>query len=231
MYAGRRDHQVKIRGFRIELGEIEACLLRHPSVRDAVVLTRQDQQDDARLVAYVVSEPPATEGGNPDLAPQLREALRQALPGYMVPAAFVFLDDFPTTVNGKLDRRALPAPGPSRPRLDAGYVAPRDSTEELLAEILAEALGLERVGIHDSFFELGGHSLIALRLMARARQALGVELPLSALYESPTVAALARAAIELQLEQADEGELAELLARAEGMSDEELAALADEREG
>ncbi len=182
-YLGRMDFQVKVRGFRIELGEIEAALLGHAGVREAVVLAREDAPGDRRIVAYVVP------GG--EVAPEsaeLRTQLGKRLPEYMIPSAFVVLDALPLTPNGKMDRRALPAP--EFAAVD-GYVAPRTPVEEVVAGIWAEVLRLERVGAEEGFFELGGHSLLATQVVSRARQAFGVEVPLRALFEAPTVAALA----------------------------------------
>jgi amino acid adenylation domain-containing protein len=193
-FLGRADHQVKIRGFRIELGEIEAALGQHPAVREAVVLAREDAAGDPsasprtekRLVAYVVAEreplPTTTD---------LRNFLKEKLPEYMVPAVFVLLEALPLMPNGKIDRRALPSPDRSRPELDKAFVAPRTPTEELLAEIWAQLLDLERVGIHDNFFDLGGHSLLATQLVSRMRETFQVEIPLRHLFEVPTVAGLA----------------------------------------
>jgi amino acid adenylation domain-containing protein len=184
-FLGRIDHQVKIRGYRIELGEIEATLQQHPAVREVVVLGREDVPGDKRLVAYVVAEnPPA------DLVDQLRAHLRASLPEYMVPAAFVTLDALPLTENGKIDRKALPAPDVSA-QLKAAYVAPRTPTEEILAGALGEVLGIERVGVEENFFDLGGHSLLAMRVISRVRQALFVELPLRDLFAAPTISRLA----------------------------------------
>jgi amino acid adenylation domain-containing protein len=181
VYLGRTDTQVKVRGFRIELGEIESALLAHPGVRAAVALAREDAPGERRLVAYVVPE-----GAAPD-ADALRAHLRERLPAYMVPAAFVVLEALPLTPSGKLDRRALPAPD-----FAAGerYAAPATPTEEVLAGIWAEILRADRVGVRETFFELGGHSLLAIRVVSRVRDALGVELPLRALFEAPTVAEL-----------------------------------------
>ncbi|HKH46871.1 MAG TPA: amino acid adenylation domain-containing protein, partial [Thermoanaerobaculia bacterium] len=191
-FQGRIDDQVKIRGFRIEPGEVEAVLGSHPEVRDAVALVR-----DGRLVAYVVVDPTddRTDRTDPtdrsDATSALAAWLRERLPDYMVPSAWVFLDALPLTPNGKVDRKALPAPGRTRAEA-AGYVAPSDPVEEQLAALWAEVLGLDRVGVEDDFFALGGHSLLATRVMSRVRTVLGVELPLRELFESPTVAALAR---------------------------------------
>jgi amino acid adenylation domain-containing protein len=178
-YLGRVDEQVKIRGVRIEPGEIEAVLCRHAGVRAAAVVAREDA-GEKRLVAYVVGDAGAE---------ALRAHLRESLPDHMVPAAFVALPSLPTTRNGKLDSRALPAPefGPARGR----YVAPRTPVEEVLAEVWAAVLRLERVGVEESFFDLGGHSLLATRVASRVREALGAEVPVRALFEAPTVAELA----------------------------------------
>jgi amino acid adenylation domain-containing protein len=179
-YLGRLDEQVKVRGFRIELGEIEGVLRRSEGVADCVVVAREDVPGEKRLVAYVVGD---VEAG------VLREHLRRELPEYMVPAAFVALERLPLTPSGKLDRKALPAPDFAS--AEGRYVAPRTPTEEVLAEIWAEMLGVERVGVAESFFELGGHSLLAARVVSRVRQVFGVEVPLRALFEGPTVGEVA----------------------------------------
>jgi acyl-coenzyme A synthetase/AMP-(fatty) acid ligase len=183
-YLGRIDDQVKIRGHRIELGEIEAALSQHPAVRETVVLAREDSPGEKRLVAYVVStDAPA------DLSERLRAHLRERLPEYMVPAAFVALEALPLTPNGKVDRRALPAPDGAA-YTTRGYEAPVGEVEAKLARIWAEVLKLERVGRHDNFFELGGHSLLATQVATRVRGALGVELPLRELFAAPMIADL-----------------------------------------
>jgi amino acid adenylation domain-containing protein len=186
-YLGRLDNQVKIRGFRIELGEIEAALQAHPVVRQAVVLAREGSGSSARrLVAYVVTAP-----GTDVSAADLRSFLGASLPSYMVPSAILRLNELPLTPNGKLDRRALPDPEPERAEGDA-FEAPRTPIEDLVAAIWVDLLRLDRVGREDDFFALGGHSLLATRLMSRLRQDLGVDLPLRELFESPTLAGLAR---------------------------------------
>ncbi|HVG44167.1 MAG TPA: amino acid adenylation domain-containing protein, partial [Longimicrobium sp.] len=179
-YLGSLDEQVKIRGFRIELGEIEARLAEHPEVREAVVLAREDEPGDRRLAAYVVGEAEAD---------ALRAHLRQSLPEYMVPGAFVFLDALPLTANGKLDRKALPAP--EHASAEETYVAPRTPVEEVLAEIWAEVLRLERVGVHDSFFDLGGHSLLIMRLLARIQATFDLEISIRTVFSMPTLEAMA----------------------------------------
>ena len=184
-FLGCLDHQVKLRGFRIELGEIEAVLGQNPAVREVVVVARDDTSDDKRLVAYVVLQHRAT-------VPELRRFLQKQLPAYMVPAAFVPLDALPLTANGKVDRRALPAPDAVRPEQEEIFVAPRTATEEVLASIWTEVLGFERLGIHDNFFDLGGHSLAATRIVSRVREAFQVELPLRWFFDAPSIAELAR---------------------------------------
>jgi amino acid adenylation domain-containing protein len=183
-YLGRADFQVKFRGFRVELGEIEATLDAHPAVAQSVVIVREDNPGDQRLVAYVVA-------ARADLsATELKQHLSQQLPQYMVPGAFVFLQALPLTSSGKVDRKALRAPGRSGPD-ESAYVAPRTDTEKVLAGIWAGLLGVERVGVHDDFFALGGHSLLATQVVSRVRQALGVELPVRELFGASTVETLA----------------------------------------
>ncbi len=184
-YLGRLDEQVKVRGLRIELGEIESALLRHPHVRTAVVVVREDVPGDRRLVAYVVP------GGEAPAPTALRSFLGSWLPEYMVPSAFVVLERLPLTPSGKVDRRALPAPSEMPGVVDASQVAPLGPVEELLAGLFAELLGVARVGAHDSFFELGGHSLLATRVVSRVLATFGVALSLREFFEAPTVARLA----------------------------------------
>jgi amino acid adenylation domain-containing protein len=183
-YMGRNDFQVKIRGFRIELGEIEAQIGAMEDVTQVVVLCREDRPGDKRLVAYLTAPQPID-------AAQLRARLAGALPAYMIPSAFVRLERLPLTANGKLDRRALPDPGHGALALRA-YEAPHDGREAAIAAIVAELLVRERVSRHDSFFELGGHSLLAVRLVARLRQAFNADIALAAVFEHPTIAALAQ---------------------------------------
>ncbi|HYG63657.1 MAG TPA: AMP-binding protein, partial [Thermoanaerobaculia bacterium] len=187
-FLGRTDHQVKVRGIRIEPGEIEAVLAAHPEVRAAAVLVRRSGEGDARLVACVV---PRT-GAAGDLPDELRQWLRVRLPEAMVPAGWAVLDALPLTPHGKVDRRALASAEAEEPVGGAAWAAPRTPTEELLAGLWAGLLGRERVGLHDDFFDLGGHSLLATRLVTRMAGAFGVEIPLRAVFEAPTVAGLAR---------------------------------------
>lgn len=178
---GRLDFQVKLRGYRIELGEIETVLLRQPGISDAVAVVREDRVGDARLVAYLVGEP---------IAPAvLGTALRQVLPAYMVPSAFVYLDALPQTANRKINRKALPAPADNAQPED--IVAPRDAMEIQLAHLFSELLGLPQVSIHDDFFALGGHSLLAVQLVAGINRLFGIEFPVSMLVQHGTVASLA----------------------------------------
>lgn len=185
-FMGRVDEQVKLRGFRVELGEVEAALLTHSEVEQAIVVSRE-HAGQKRLIAYVV---PANQQEELNVG-LLRTYLKTKLPDYMVPAVFVTLAAFPLTRNGKVDRRALPVPDQTKPELEADYVAPRNDLESKMAEIWAESLGVNRVGIHDNFFELGGHSLLATQLNARVVKVFAVELPLRSFFESPTVAGLA----------------------------------------
>ncbi|WNG56867.1 amino acid adenylation domain-containing protein [Archangium gephyra] len=184
-FRGRNDFQVKIRGFRIELGEIQSVLDKHAGVRQSVVVVREDVPGNKRLVAYWVAQ----EGQEPEDS-ELREHLKQKLPAHMVPSAFVKLEKVPLTPNGKVDRKALPAPqGVSAS--SAEFEPPRNELEVQLAALWCGVLGVPQVGIHDDFFSLGGHSLLATQLISRIRSAFGVELPLRAIFERPTIAALA----------------------------------------
>ena len=184
-YLGRLDHQVKIRGNRIELGEIEAALADHASVREAVVVVREDCNGEKRLVGYVVASGEATA-----TVSELREWLADRLPEYMIPQAFVQLDRLPLSENGKLDRKALPEPDEKRPEIDETYLGPRNVIEEIIVGIWEKTLGVDRVGINDNFVELGGHSLQATQLISRLRSALQVEVPLRKFLENPTVTRL-----------------------------------------
>ncbi|WP_439943819.1 amino acid adenylation domain-containing protein [Streptomyces sp. BBFR115] len=192
-FVGRADDQVKIRGFRIEIGEVEAVLARYPGIARAVAVVREDVPGDKRLVGYAVPAP----GRSPEEIAQLPGLLRRhaagPLPDYMVPAAVVVLDRLPLTANGKLDRKALPVPDYA---LASTHRAPTTVREEMLCAAFAEVLGLPGVGVDDHFFELGGHSLLATRLVARVRALLGMEITIRALFEAPTVAALAGALVE-----------------------------------
>ena len=186
-YLGRIDNQVKVRGYRIELGEIEATLAEHPEVKSCAVLAREDEPGNKQLVGYV--SPQKDESLT---AEDLRQFLRAKLPEYMVPSQIVFLGSIPLTQNGKVDRKALPAPSHANVSVAQEFVAPRSETEELLAAIWIELLKVERIGIHDDFFDLGAHSLMAMRAVSKIRDVFGVDLPLATLLEAPTIAALAK---------------------------------------
>ncbi|WP_269633995.1 AMP-binding protein, partial [Pelomonas sp. BJYL3] len=216
-YLGRNDFQVKIRGFRIELGEIEAKLaaLGAEEAGDVVVLAREDQPGDKRLVAYYTGTASAE---------QLRAQAEATLPSYMVPAACVQLASLPLNPNGKLDRKALPAPDEQAWSRRA-YEAPQGEVEATLAALWAELLQLERVGRHDNFFELGGHSLMAVQLMSRMRVTFGVELPLSTLFDTPSLTELAHAVLQASAAQYEAQDIAQAMAQLEGLSEEEIAAL------
>jgi amino acid adenylation domain-containing protein len=217
-FLGRIDHQVKVRGFRIELGEIESALLSTEGVEASVVIVREDVPGDRRIVAYVVRT------GEAATVAALREELGDRLPEYMVPSLFVFLEALPLTQNGKVDRKRLPAPESSRPDLGEGFIEPRTALEMQVAEVWAEVLGVDRVGLRDSFWSLGGHSLLATRVFSRLYDALGIDLPLQTLFEAPTLERFATAIGEKFL--AEQGD--DLLAELDGLSEEEIRALLEE---
>jgi amino acid adenylation domain-containing protein/non-ribosomal peptide synthase protein (TIGR01720 family) len=212
---GRSDLQVKIRGFRVELGEIEAALGQHPCVREAVVVAREDAGHDKRLVGYVVPQEAGEGGRGRALDAELRGHLRERLPDYMVPSAFVTLDALPLTPNGKVNRRSLPAPAAPQPGEAGEGAAPRTPVEEVLAAVWSGVLGLERVGVNDNFFELGGHSLLATQVISRVRAAFRVELPLRRMFETPTVAGMA-AWVEAALKSSVESDAPPLRPAARG---------------
>jgi amino acid adenylation domain-containing protein len=185
-FLGRLDHQIKIRSYRIEPAEIESVLAGHQSVSEAIVLAREDRFGDQRLIAYLVPE-----SGQVPTVDGLHKHLKDRLPEYMMPSAFMLLDELPLSPNGKVDRNALPTPDDSTDEEKDSFRAPRTRVEEVLAGIWAEVLEVKQVGIDDNFFDLGGHSLLATQLISRIRDALGVEVPLRSLFESPTIAGLA----------------------------------------
>jgi amino acid adenylation domain-containing protein len=186
-FLGRLDHQVKIRGYRIELGEIESVLDSHSKIRKSVVLAREDTPGEKRLVAYLVGE------GEPQpTVSELRTFLKAKLPDYMVPSAFVFLEEFPLTPNGKIDRNALPEPDTERPELEEAYVAPRTETEKTLARIWSEILGIDPIGVQDDFFEIGGHSLATLRVVSKIDDIFHTKLSRLVVFERRTIESLSR---------------------------------------
>ena len=186
-FIGRYDNQVKLRGFRVEPGEIETVLLGQPKLSDAVVMLHTDDSGEKRLVAYAVAR-----GDKAPSVGELRDYVASRLPNYMVPSVFVLLDELPLTDNGKVDRDALPEPLDMLAARGAEYTAPQNELEQQIAQIWEEVLGLDGVGIHDNFFDLGGHSLMATQVVSRIREQLGIELPLSEIFEYSTVAELAQ---------------------------------------
>ncbi len=192
-FLGRADHQVKVRGFRIELGEIESALNQHPDIREAVVIVREDIPGDARLVAYLVFNSGCAQSGG-----DLRQFLKSHLPDYMVPSAFVSMEALTLTRNGKVDRKALPAPEGASTA--AALISPRNPTEEVLCAIWCEILGIEQIGVEDNLFERGAHSLLVTQVLSRVRKTFKVEPPLRLFFESPTVAGMARAIDRLMSE-------------------------------
>jgi acyl carrier protein len=198
-FTGRMDEQVKVRGFRIELGEIESVLREHESVIDAVVIALEDKGTEKRLVAYVVTAQEASRNIS-----ELRSYLKERLPDYMIPSAFVYLDALPLTSHGKIDRRALPAPDGERPALAEAFLAPRTPTEKSLASIWTKLLGINRIGINDNYFELGGDSLLATQLVSQVRRVFEVELPLVDLFRHPTLAEFAASVEEAIIQQMEE---------------------------
>ncbi|NCQ83110.1 MAG: amino acid adenylation domain-containing protein [Microcystis aeruginosa W13-18] len=193
-YLGRIDNQVKIRGFRIELGEIEAVLTQYPQVQSSVIIAREDTPGNKRLVAYIVPEKEATPTPN-----EMRQCLKEKLPEYMIPSAFVILESLPLTPNGKIDRRALPAPEQNYERTDK-FILPRNPIEEILVTIWTEVLKVQQISINDNFFELGGHSLLATQLISRIRTNLSIEIPLRSLFAAPTIEELGQQIQQLQQE-------------------------------
>jgi amino acid adenylation domain-containing protein len=220
-FLGRLDNQVKIRGFRIEVGEIEAELSQHPAVQQAAIVDREDRPGNKRLVAYFVPNQ-QEQVPSPD---ELRLFLKEKLPDFMVPSAFVHLDVLPLTPNGKVNRQALPVPDPSHMGGKVTFVPPRNLTEETLASIWGDLLGLKQVGIHDDFFDLGGHSLLATQVISRLRQALSVELPLRCLFESSTIAELAELVVAQQIKQVESDTLEQILAEVDELSEDKVKKL------
>ena len=216
-YLGRIDNQVKLRGFRIELGEIESVLAQHQSVREAVVVAREDMPGSRQLVAYAVPAEAASLSVS-----SLKDFLSHKLPPYMIPSFFVLLDALPLTPNGKIDRKALPAPDRTGLIYKEDFVSPDTPTEKIIAGIWAEVLGLKHVGIHDNFFELGGHSLLATQVISRLRKAFQIEIPLRTLFESPTVEELALALQQREGEREKVEQRAALLLKVAELSEDEV---------
>ncbi len=225
-YLGRLDFQVKLRGFRIELGEIEVRLRQHPAVRAAVVAARPNSQGEPQLVAYAVL------ANNPELPSpsptELQHYLAQTLPSYMVPAAFVFLEELPLTPNGKIDRNALPAPEGNRATLDSAFVAPQTPLEQVLASEWAAILGMTPIGLHDNFFEMGGNSLAAMRLISSLSNTFEVDIDLRSLFAAPSVAKMAALLLSDAEASARIERTAELLLELAQLSDDEVEAMMSE---
>ena len=216
-FIGRIDNQVKIRGFRIELTEIETVLSQHSEIGQVIVTIREDQPGDKSLVAYIVPN-------NSQLtSSQVRNFLSEKLPNYMIPNAFVLLDAFPLSPNGKINRRGLPAPDSSQRSLAVEFVAPRTATEQELASIWAEVLRLEQVGLYDNFFELGGHSLLATQVISRLKEAFAIDFPFRYFFANPTIDQLAKQVINQQVEQSKNDALAKILGEVDQLSEEEAA--------
>jgi amino acid adenylation domain-containing protein len=224
VHKGRKDLRVKVRGYRVECTEVERALLEHAAIKKAVVMARQDVLGEARVVAYFTS---FSQPG-PSVS-ELRRFLAEKFPDYMIPSVFVMLDAIPLTPGGKVDRKALPLPSSARPKLDTSFVAPTTPVEKKLAQIWADVLSIDQVGIHDNFFDLGGHSLLATQVISRVINTFRVELPVQFLFESPTVADMAVVITENQAKKVGPEDLARMLAELEALSDEEARQrLADE---
>jgi amino acid adenylation domain-containing protein len=221
-YLGRSDFQVKLRGFRIELGEIESLLRQHASVKDALVILREDVAGDQRLTAYVIPEDSSN-------AQALTIMLKVKLPEYMVPSDIVFLETFPLTSSGKIDRKFLPQPAHDRSRLADQFIAPRTPYEKQLARIWSEIMTLENPGLHDNFFELGGHSLLATRVISRINCSFDTQLPLRNIFESPTIAELAQALLVNKARALQEAALTTLLDQLKNLTEAEAEQLFAEK--
>ena len=219
-FLGRQDEQVKVRGFRIEPGEIEIVLAQHPAIRDCAVAAREDTPGDRRLVAYVVADP-----HHPVTATELRGHLKTKLPAYMIPTAYVWIDQLPLSPNGKLDRNRLPTPTTGRPELGQTYAPPRTAVEVALGRIWQDVLQIDEIGIHDNFFDLGGHSLLATQVASRIRDTLHHELPLRQLFEHPTIHTLATTIVDAVAERVQATRTLSMLDEIEQLSDSRATAL------
>jgi amino acid adenylation domain-containing protein len=215
-FIGRADNQVKIRGYRIELDEIETMLRSHPAVRQCAVAAREDTPGDKWLIGYVVMRT-----GAQAKVDELRDFIKQKLPDYMIPSAWVCLDELPLLPNGKVDRRALPIPGQDGSELEKPYEAPRTPTEVALANVWREVLNIDKVSVHDNFFDLGGHSLLATQVLSRIRQSLEAEVPLRAIFEAPTIKEMALAIAAHQAKAARQKDLEWTLREVDALSEEE----------
>jgi amino acid adenylation domain-containing protein len=208
-FLGRIDQQVKIRGFRVELGEIEALLSQHPAIQEVVVIVREDKPGDKRLVAYIMPNAEAP------TASELRSFLKEKLTEYMIPSAFIMLESLPLTPNGKVDRKVLATLEQVQSETESTFIPPRTPVEEILAEIWAEILGLEKVGVNHNFFELGGHSLLATQVISRIHDSFQIQLPLRTLFENQTIADLAMSIFEQIADETEDEEMDRILAELE----------------
>jgi acyl carrier protein len=221
LYRERKDFQVKIRGNRVEIAEAEGALLEHPLIKEAVIVAREEQPGNIRLVAYLTSNRmPA-----PNVS-ELRNFLKEKLPDYMIPSAFVLLDALPHTPNGKIDRNALPAPGQSRPKLQVAYLPPGTPTEHTLVQVWADVLKLDQVGVDDNFFDLGGNSLLASQVISRVIKTFTIEIPIALLFDSPTISKMAAVIDDHQGKFLRDKELANILDELESLPDEKAQQLA-----
>nr|QEO74680.1 condensation domain-containing protein [uncultured bacterium] len=216
----RMDQQVKVRGFRVELGEVESLLNQYWAIVESVVIAGKDSLGDTRLIAYIVPE----EGVEPTSS-EMWNFLQEKLPSYMLPSVFVTIKELPLTPNGKVDRKALPLPEQIGDEVSTSFIAPRTAMEEMVAEIWRQTLGITQVGVESNFFDLGGHSLLGTRVMSQIRENCGIELPVRVLFESPTIAALARKIEEAQSKETEFGRILSMLENMENASEEEVTAL------
>ena len=226
VHMGRKDFQAKIRGHRVEVSEVEMALLGVEGIKQAAVLARDDDGDGRRLVAYVVAQE-----SRALTVSALRATLKQTLPNYMQPSAFVILEHLPLTASGKVDRRALPAPARSRHQLDGSYAAAKNSLEKFLANLWAEVLGVTQVGIHDDFFQLGGDSLLASRVVARVNESFSLKSPLKILFETPTVDAIAQFVLAQEAKPGQAERIAAIHLEVSRMSAAEIAQAQDRQKG
>jgi len=226
IYKGRKDFRVKIRGYGVEIAEVERVLRSHSSIREAVVVARQHQSGESRLIAYFTS----ANQSSPSVS-DLRSFLKEKLPDYMIPMTFVLLAAIPLTPNGKVDRKFLPTPGKSRPELNTLFEEPRTPTEKELAQTWSEILSLEKIGVHDNFFDLGGHSLAAMRVVSQVIEKLQLEIPLASLFQAPTVAEMAAVIEAHQGKKVGEADLERMLAELESLSEDEARRLIAEESG
>jgi len=224
-YLGRKDNQVKLRGYRVELEEVEYALREQKGVKDAVVVMREEEVGEKRLVAYVVME----EGAEVSVS-RMRAQMKERLPVYMVPSAYAVIEKLPLGPNGKIDRRALPEPDRARREQESTFVAPHNAVEEAIASIFSEVLGVSPVGADDNFFELGGHSLLATQVVSRVRKMFQVDLPLRKFFESPTVAAFAQLLIADEPEHGQAERIATLMKKIESLSTDEVENLLSKKQ-